>query len=190
MDVKTYMEQFEANFSKLKHNREMVPLEDLQTKYAKAYDSLVEWLEQYVEWFAEFTIKSQAPPEYPTDDAGNAWLRDKITEIKAEEKSPGGIYHKMREALIDNLDRAAFEKEAQRLYERLRAEAYDPYQQRFNVWSGPPDDRWIYNHLFEAWWLFNPNSDEGGNWIGMDCQVKNIKGYPPNIGPDPQSSKK
>ena len=43
MDTKAYMDEFKVRFAKLKSNREKIPLEQLTTKYAKAYNALVGW---------------------------------------------------------------------------------------------------------------------------------------------------
>ena len=37
MDTKAYMDEFKVRFAKLKSNREKIPLEQLTTRYAKAY---------------------------------------------------------------------------------------------------------------------------------------------------------
>lgn len=183
-----YMKEFEVKFSRLKSNREQIPLGQLTTKYAKAYNALVKWLEDYAEWFTEEYINSLALPEHPKDKAGATWLRKKIEAIKAEERKPGGLYQRIRDSLIDALDEKEFEMNVWRLYDRLEKEAWDPYQQRFNHWIGKPGNRWIYNSVFNAFWLPDEKLEDGGYWIRQDRGFQRM-GYPPKIGPDPEAKK-
>lgn len=76
-----------------------------------------------------------------------------------------------------------------RLYDRLEKEAWDPYQQRFNRWVGEPGNRWIYNSLFDAFWLPKPElKEDGGYWIDKEWHYKRM-GYKPTIGEDPEGGK-
>lgn len=189
MNIEAYMKQFDVNFSKLKSNREKVPLEQLQTKYAKAYNALVAAIEAYARWFTEEYINTLAIGEMPGDDSGIAWLHKKIATIRAEEKKSGGLERQIRDALIVDLDNDKFMDRVYRLHERLQNEAYNPYQQRFNrrleSTTGPDGKPWIYNSLFEAWWLPNPKYEEGGYWIDKDYNFKRM-GYPPKITTAPE----
>lgn len=183
MDIGEYMKEFEAKFSKLKSNRQKIPLEQLTTRYAKSYTALVKWLENYAEWFTEMYTTSLALPEKPGDEAGNAWLRKKIEAIKAEERKPGGLYQQSRDALIDDLDLEKFNDRVWRIHDRLMREAYDPYQQRFNRWVGKPGKRRIYNSLFDSFWIADTRLVDGGFWIDSNGKYRRM-GYPPRIGPD------
>lgn len=185
MDVRAYMKEFNARFSKLKSNRAKIPMELLTTKYAKAYGTLVGWLEEYAEWFTEEYIKHLALPEYPQDDEGTAWVRKKIEAIKAEERKPGGLYQRIRNSLIEDLDQKEFEMNVWRLWDRLEKEAYDPYLQRYNRWIGEPGNRWIYNSLLGLYWLPDEKMEDGGYWIKQDRSYGRM-GYPPRIGADPE----
>jgi len=187
-DVKAYMKEFDAKFSKLKSNRAKIPLNLLTTKYAKAYNALVEWLEEYAVWFTEEYINHLALPEPPQYVEWNIELEKKIEAIKTEEKKPGGLYQRIRDSLINNLNEQEFDMNVWRLYDRLEKEAWDPYQQRFNRWVGPPDNRRIYNDLFEAFWIESPDPTNGGYWADEHWKCKRL-GYPPKIGPDPEGGK-
>ena len=184
MDTRAYMEEFKVKFARLQSNRAKVPPEELKTKYAKAYTALVGWLEKYAEWYTQEYINTLALPEHPNDETGVAWLRKKIAAIKEEERKTGGLYQRIRDSLIEDLDQKEFEMNVWRLWDRLEKEAYDPYQQRFNRWVGEPGNRWIYNSLFGLFWLpVEDDKDDGGYWIRQD-HVCMRTGYPPKIGPD------
>lgn len=185
MDIKSYMDEFEIKFAKLKSNREQVPLELLTTKYAKGYNALVKWLEDFAAWFADEYANSLALKEAENDESGIDWVRKKIETIRDEERKPGGLYQRIRDSLINDLDFDEFLMNTWRLYDRLEKEAWDPYQQRFNRWIGPPGNRWIYNSLFNAYWLPKDGYDDGGYWINQDSSYARM-GYPPKIGEDPE----
>lgn len=188
MDIKAYMDEFGVRFLRLKNNRDNIPLEQLTTKYAKAYNALVGWLEKYAEWFTQEYINCLALSENPKDTAGNEWLRKKIEAIKAEERKPGGLYQRIRDSLIEDLDQKEFEMNVWRLWDRLEKEAYDPYLQRYNRWIGEPGNRWIYNSLLDLYWLPDEKWEEGGYWIKQDRSYGRM-GYPPRIGADPEGGK-
>lgn len=185
MDVGAYMKEFDANFSRLKSNREKIPLEQLTTRYAKAYNKLVSDIEDYAEWFAEMYLDTLKFPTNPKDSAGNTWLQKKIEKIKSEERRPGGLYEQQRDALIDRLDEDEFLNLVFQLYHRLDSEAFDPYQQRFNKWIGEPGNRWIYNRLFG--WFWNPDTERYGQpyWMDRDWNFMSYD-HPPKIGPGPE----
>ena len=81
MDIKAYMDEFGVRFLRLKNNRDNIPLEQLTTKYAKAYNALVGWLEKYAEWFTQEYINCLALSENPKDTAGNAKMQSQTTDI-------------------------------------------------------------------------------------------------------------
>ena len=183
MDVSAYMEEFKVRFARLQSNREKVPMEQLTTKYAAAYNALVKWLEEYAEWFTAEYLKLCAVPIKPEDKVGNEWLAKKSNAILAEERKPGGLYQRIRDSLIEDLNQEEFEMNVWRLWDRLEKEAYDPYLQRYNRWIGKPGNRWIYNSLFDAYWLPDPEYSEGGYWIDVNRKYKRMN-YPPKIGAD------
>ena len=189
MTDREWLDKFEADFAKLQHNREKVPLERLQTEYARPYNALVEELKKDADWFADKWLEALTFPTHPKDEAGNEWLFKKMAAILKEENQPGRLRDQWQSALIDKLDRPAFDDLVNRRYERLLNEAFDPYWQRHCRWAGEAGNRWIYNDIFKKWW-WPPHDDRklgghvGGLWInsdytGFDCR------YPPNIGPDP-----
>ena len=183
MDVSAYMEEFKVRFARLQSNREKVPMEQLTTKYAAAYNALVKWLEEYAEWVTAEYLKLCAVPIKPEDKVGNEWLAKKSNAILAEERKPGGLYQRIRDSLIEDLNQEEFEMNVWRLWDRLEKEAYDPYLQRYNRWIGKPGNRWIYNSLFDAYWLPDPEYSEGGYWIDVNRKYKRMN-YPPKIGAD------
>lgn len=187
-EVNRRMQQFEKDFGKLKANRAKVPLELLRTQYAKSYNALTGGIGEFVEWFMDLFFTGPSMPLHPKDEAGNKWRADREAGIRQEEKQPGGLYDQARAALIDNLDRQLYEAKVMELYNRLRREVWDPYQQRYNRWVGKPGNRWIYNSLWGAFWLPRPECKDGGWWI--DREHNHVRsGYPPNIGPDPEGDK-
>lgn len=183
MTASERLKKFEEDFAKLKSNRAKVPLDQLKTRYAKAYNSLVSSIEEYAEWFADEYIRTLAIQTSPEDKVGNAWLQKKVADILADERKPGGLYQLGRDALIVNLDQKEFEYRVWEIHDRLRREAYDPYHQRFNKWVGTPENRRIYNSLFDAYWKPTDDPEDGGYWIDKDGNWKGY-GYPPKIGDD------
>lgn len=182
-DDREMMARFNDTFRKLKTNREQVPLEVLTTKYATGYKKLVDELTDLADWLARCYFQELAFPTNPADKAGNEWLDRKIESIKVEESQPGGLVEQYRKALIDDLSEEKYQGLVWRIYDRMDREAFDPYQQRYNRWIGPPENRWIYNSLFKAYWLKKPDYDDGGYWIDKEYNFKHM-GHPPKIDPD------
>lgn len=193
MTVTEQLARFDANFAKLQHNREKVPLEKLKTEYAKPYNALVNEIIKDADWFADEYLNTLSFPLDGKDEAGNAWFYKKYAAILKEENQPGGLRDQWRAALIDKLDRPAFEDLVYRRYERCLKEAFDPYWQRHNRWVGEPGNRWIYNDIFEKFW-YPPHDNPklgvqvGGMWIKNDYTDGDVR-FPPNIGPDPMEAK-
>ena len=185
MTTSERFKKFDADFARLKNNREKIPLDQLTTRYAKAYNALVAELEEFAEWFTVEYIKTLAIKRHPKDEAGNDLLQKKIDSILEDERKPGGLYQQLRDALIIDLDREKFEDRVWRIHDRLMREAYDPYQQRFNKLVGKPDNRWIYNSLFDAFWKDSSEVPEGGYWTDKDGKCKGFW-YPPRLDPEAQ----
>ncbi len=179
------LDKLNADFKKLRHNREKVSLDQLQTRYAKAYNALVSDLQASADWFAARYLETLAFPRHPGDRAGNDWLDQRIAAILEEERRPGGRVDRYRVALIDNMDRGGFEQLVWEIYDRLEREAFDPYWQRHCRWVGPPDNRWIYNDIFRKWWYGPERRGEGklGFWVTKDYAGADGR-FPPNIGED------
>ena len=91
------IKRFEQLFTRLKKNRENVPLRDLRTKHAKAYNGLVAEPEELADWYASI------PAGLPDWDYG------KVAEIHKRESRPGELVRKYKMALIEALDYFAFE---------------------------------------------------------------------------------
>lgn len=181
------LDKLDADFKKLQHNREKVPLDQLQTRYAKAYNALVADLQADADWYAARYLEVLAFPRHPEDKAGNEWLDRRIAAILEEERRPGGRVELYRAALVDNLDRQDFEQLVWEIYDRLEREAFDPYWQRHCRWTGEPGKRWIYNDIFKKFWLPPCERYPGGGWINSDYTGWDGR-FPPNIGGNPNGT--
>ena len=186
MTVDEHFKKLDADLARLIHNREKVPLEQLQTRYAKAYNTLIAELEWDADWFADAYIESLAFPRHPEDHAGNEWLDKKIAAILEEERRPGGLVERYRAALTERMDRNEFEQLVWERYNRLEQEAFMPYWNRHCRWAGEPGNRWIYNDIFKKWWYSPERRGDGatcGYWINSDYTGSDMR-YPPGIGDD------
>ena len=79
------LKKFDADFDRLKKNREKVPLEQLRTRYADAYNALVAEVEAGAAWFADTYIKLLVDhfPRHQKDTAGNEWLDRRLAATRA-----------------------------------------------------------------------------------------------------------
>ena len=134
-------------------------------------------IRDYSEWYADHCLDILTIPTNPKDAAGNEWLRRTISRIKAEEHKPGGIYQRIRDALILTLDWNALGKAIYPLYLRIEKEAWNPYQRRYNKEVGGR----IWNGLFRAWWKDDQTDPDGGYWIDEKGQLK-MRGFSPRAG--------
>lgn len=178
------LERFDSLFEKLQHNRQQVPLEVLQTKYAEPYKRLVSELTELADFFAECYFDSLSFPTHPKDTAGNEWLEKKTTAIRKQEQKPGGLQEQYRKALIEDLDYDKFLDLVCQIYDRTYKEAFDPYWQRHNRWAGSPGNRWIYNDIQRTFW--HPPTEEfpDGWWMDNKWNFMGFQ-YPPRIGGNP-----
>lgn len=174
------LKRFRADFEKLRHNREKVPLQQLQTKYARSYNTLVAEVIDGADWFFQKYMETLAFPTHPKDTAGNDWLAKRISAIGAEERNPGGLVERYRAALIDRLDMDEYENLVWQGYDRRLREAFDPYWQRHNRWVGEPDNRWIYNDIFKKFWLPPCEGYPAGGWINNDYSGWDGR-FPPHL---------
>ena len=181
MDDSERIAKFEADFGRLKRNREQVPLKDLKTIYAKRYNALVAEVTAGADWFAGkcLEILASSLPRHPRDTAGNEWLEKRIAAIAAEEARPGGLVGRRMAALLDRLDMDEFRDLIYRQYARYEQEAFDPYWQRHNTWTG----RWVYNDIIRRFWLPPGKLAQwpDGAWIDKDYNVYTTN-WPPAIG--------
>lgn len=171
-------QHFRELHDKLIRNRQQVPLEVLTTKYATGYKKMVDELTELADWWARCYFQELSFPTNPADKAGNEWLERKIESIKVEESQPGGLVEQYRKALIDDLSEEKYQELVWRIYDRMDREAFEPYQQRYNRWIGPPENRWIYNGLFKAYWKPVPDYEDGGYWINQQGEYVRM-GHPP-----------
>lgn len=175
-----WLDKLDADFTRLQHNREKVPLDQLRTRYAKAYNALVVELGQDADWFAARYRECLAFPMHPEEKAGNDWLEKRIAAILEDEKKPGGRVERYRAALIDHMDRAEFEQLVFEIYDRLEREAFAPYWNRHCCWVGEAGKRWIYNDIFKKFWLPSCEQYPGGGWINNDYSGWDGR-FPPHL---------
>lgn len=183
MTDREWLDKFNADFQKLQHNREKIPLDQLRTRYARSYNALLEEVIQDADWFAARYRECLAFPRHPEDKAGNEWLDKRLAAILEEENRPGGRVERYRAALTDRLDRDEFEQLVWEIYDRMEREAFDPYWQRHNRWVGEQGNRWIYNDIIKKYWYGPERRGEGktGFWINIDYTGEDSR-FPPNIG--------
>lgn len=193
------LQKFDADFAKLQHNREKVPLEELRTRYAKAYNALVAEVEAGADWFAATYINTLIGgfPIDAQDAAGNERLRDRVKAIIAEERKPGGRFERYKAALLERLDRREFEQLVWEIFDRVEREAYDPYFQQHCRWTGEPGKRWIYSDVLKMFWC-DPDrrpdhwKEKGyfddGCWISADWKKQDAR-YTPKIKEDTDGQK-
>ena len=158
------LKQFHADFEKLKHNREQVPLDILTSKYAAGYNAQVKKVQEGADWFFSKYQETLAFPTHPQDTAGNKWLADCLAILEADEKKPGGLRDQAKAALIDRLDLDEYENLVWQAYDRRLQRAFNPYWRRHcrRLESG-----WIYNDIFNKFWLPSESGKSGG-WINND----------------------
>lgn len=126
---KERFQKIDADLSRLKNNRNTVPLEVLQTKYAKPYNKLLADIREYAEWFLQEYLQVLSPYLLPEKKEANDWLRQKVAQIMREERSIGGKFAEGTFALLNDCNRDTFEVKVWEISERLASEAYRPYAQ-------------------------------------------------------------
>lgn len=175
------LRKFKADFARFKRNREQVPLDQLRTRYADAYNALEREVLIGADWFADTHIARFISrfPRSPQDIAGNKWLDRRLAAIRQEEGKPGRRVEQYRAALLEQLDWEEFERFVFEIYNRLEAEAFDPYWQRHNRWVGEPGQRWIYNDITRKFW-YEPGDGKAGYWINSDYTGRDGR-FPPHI---------
>jgi hypothetical protein len=179
-----HFNRMEADFGKLCQNRAKVPLDILQSRYAKAYNHLVEDLKQHIRDY----IDDMAALKYPrSDSAGsqkaNEWLEKQFERIKQEEQQPGKAYEVMEAGLIGDLDVNAFMAATFLVFDRMD-KPYQKYWDAHCQWTGPPGRRWIYNGILKKFWLPEwPGVYPNGCWIKNDYSDP-WPFRPPQIGED------
>lgn len=181
------LQKFWTDFAQLQRNREKVPLDQLRTRYAKAYNALVAEVQAGADWYADTYIKTLVShfPRHPDDHAGNERLDKRLAAIRAEEEKPGGRVERYRAALLERLNQPEFEQLVWEIYNRLEQEAFNPYWQRHNRWVGKPGNRWIYNDITGKYW-FGPDrrgAGKPGYWINQDYTGEDMR-FPPQIKED------
>jgi len=183
---KEHIQKFEADFGKLRRNREKIPLQALQSRYAKAYGRLVQEVRSDADWFADadLSLLIQHFPRHPKDAAGNEELDLRIKAILHDESRPGGLADQYKAALIDRLDWDEYLTLVWKIYDRLYREAFSPYWKRHCHWAGAPGKRRIYNDIWQAYWVSEEGGMDGGYWIGENRTDPERWYYPPQIGDD------
>lgn len=175
--------QIEEAYAKLVRNRAQVPLKVLKTKFAKSYNKLLFELKEHIDFFIDDTIDNLCERDVFSEE-WNSWLDDRCAEAKAAERGIGGAYNCAYHALLINLDINGFFDALDPLFERIEA-AYSLYWNAHCFWSGPPENRRIWNSIRNQYWYptwhWHPVP---GYWLDEDGN--NPYGFrPPHIEPDP-----
>lgn len=177
--TKIRLQDFNAKFRTLVHNREKIPLSELQSKYAKAYRTLVAEVTGGADWYAGTILRLRPFPTHPADFDGNNRLMNRLALMDAKDAAPGGAIERYRAALVDRLNMGEFREIAWDRYARRVREAFDPYWQRhcFRLESG-----WVYNDVFRKFWLPSESGKSGG-WINSDYSGWDGR-FPPQMKED------
>lgn len=168
----------------LKRNVDKVPLEILQTKYAKGYTALTDSIWQAGQQMIDAIFSGFLPLPVKEDAPDTPAYREKAKAIEAREKE-AGTFDRMRGALIDRQDLQEFYDLVMKYWEAVFTEAWEPYMNQHCRWVGKPENRWIYCDIFKAWWYQEPKYENLGHWIIQNGERAPIPCYQPNIGPDP-----
>lgn len=173
------LHEFKSRFTTLVHNREKVPLPELRSIYAKAYNALVAEVVSGADWYAGTVLRLHPFPTHPADFDGNNWLTNRLARMDAQDAAPGGAVEQYRAALIDRLSMREFKEIAWERYGRRCREVFAPYWQRhcFRLTSG-----WIYNDIFRKFWLPSESGKSGG-WINSDYSGRDGR-FPPQMKED------
>ena len=92
-----------ADFERFRKNRETVPLQELQTRYARSYKDLCKRIVSGADWFARLK----------------------------EDQARGGLRDQALAALIEKVDFNAFLDALYRRYHRIETEIFLPYFRRY-----------------------------------------------------------
>ncbi len=188
MTVEECLQKFDAVFTRLKLNRERVPLEVLETRYAKGYAALRREVWHWGDWYITAYFNALRRPFHPADEEGNRRVHEQAAAILREEYGPGGLIEQSRAALLDRLDRDEFELLIWRIYDRAEREAYLPYWRSHCRRTGP-DGRFFSDIIQKLWW---PKEEEGpgfltGFWGDENRKYDRLWTYPPVESPDVRS---
>ena len=162
--TKERLQDFNARFNTLVHNREKVPLAELRTRCAKAYNALVSEVLSGADWYAGAILQLHPFPTHPTDFGGNSQLMNRLAVMDAQDAAPGGAIERYRAALVDRLSMGEFKEIAWERYGRRLREAFNPYWARH---CRRLDSGWIYNDILQKFWLPSESGKSGG-WINSD----------------------
>lgn len=184
-----WIAKLDADFGKLQRNRQQVPLEKLETTYAKSYKALIGRLTEAADWFADRYLQTLMEhwPRHPKDTAGNEWLEQKVAAIIEEENQAGGLRDKWRLALWPTSTGRNSSSWSSSDTPGASRKPSTPTGQRHNRWTGETRNRWIYNDIIRRFWLppgRNPDFPNGA-WIDSSYQVY-TSSWPPDIGADPE----
>lgn len=156
-----------ADFERFRKNRESVPLQELQTRYARSYKDLCKRIVSGADWFARSYIMDligDFPSASPKDaEEIGARIAD---QLKADQ-ARGGLRDQALAALIEKVDFNAFLDALYRRYHRIETEIFLPYFRRY---CRPAVDGTIYNDLIRCWWRTPPELPEGA-WYQADGSV-------------------
>ncbi len=144
----------ENSVLKLKVNREKVPLADLQTKYKKSYDKLIDEIKELTK---EYLTRLAVDGFKISSEDGD--------EVIAEfQKLADEVGRKASEAVFKSYSVSELEAVAGDLKKRFE-EVYTPYFNKHcclwiteeNLNPDNPKAPWIYNDLIDMFWSFDYN---------------------------------
>ena len=144
--------ELKESVAKLQRNREQVPMEDLQTKYATGYRALVAKIWKLGEWWADCCVQAAPFPFTPGSDHEKEFTKRAGAVLWKEKAQPGGLYEQMKATLIDDMDLVKFMDLALDVYEKVYYEAFQPYWDSNCRWVGPPENRWIKSDVTGHFW--------------------------------------
>ena len=129
MDVQSQIEDLKGLVAKLKKNKECVPIEDLKTKYKKAYDKLKTDIKVLAEQIMEKIINEEL--HFINDEEGREAyneIQDLVNKIGSEGESK-----KLGRCLTKEYDVDGFLLRVENIRGRVM-DLYAPYEERYRYW--------------------------------------------------------
>lgn len=146
MDFK--WEEYREKIAKLQNNREKVPLNDLKTKYRKAYTALINDIKDQSEYLLLDFIFGGMPFDMSEKEEWKAFIDRAKACLK--EADVARAIRKISRAIFQDYDPdKALEIAAEAICPKIRRQAYAPYWVKH---CRPGDDGEIWNDLIQMRW--------------------------------------
>lgn len=136
----------EKAIQKLRKNRENIPLEILKTRYAVAYQKLLEDIRDMVTELVKRTLAQGLPFRAEDLDAKEEFLNG--FQRILEEEARKGVFREIGHAVFQEYDLCEALEIAEQVWVRIRREAYGPYW----VSHCHEDKGRIYNDIIDMVW--------------------------------------